>query len=85
MGIEDAIPDAKTIWLFRDNLAKRDLVKEVFAHFDNYLREKGYIVEVGQMVDATLIPVPVQRNTWQANQELKEGNIPKQWEENPHV
>jgi len=43
LGIEDAIPDAKTVWLFRDNLAKHDLVKEVFAHFDNYLREKGYI------------------------------------------
>ncbi|WAS04392.1 transposase [Gloeomargaritales cyanobacterium VI4D9] len=29
LGIEDHIPDAKTIWLFRDNFAKHDLVKEV--------------------------------------------------------
>jgi IS5 family transposase len=53
LGIEDPIPDAKTVWLFRDNLAKHDLVKEVFAQFDDYLREKGYTVEVGQIVDAT--------------------------------
>jgi IS5 family transposase len=85
LGIEDPIPDAKTVWLFRDNLAKRDLVKEVFAQFDDYLREKGYTVEVGQIVDATLIPVPVQRNTRQENKEVKEGKIPKQWAENPHV
>jgi IS5 family transposase len=83
LGIEDPIPDAKTVWLFRDNLAKHDLVKEVLAQFDDYLREKGYTVEVGQMVDATLIPVPVQRNTRQENK--KEGKIPQQWEENPHV
>jgi IS5 family transposase len=61
------------------------LVKEVLAQFDDYLREKGYTVEVGQMVDATLIPVPVQRNTRQENKEVKEGKIPKQWAENPHV
>jgi IS5 family transposase len=83
LGIEDPIPDAKTVWLFRDNLAKHDLVKEVLAQFDDYLREKGYTVAVGQMVDATLIPVPVQRNTRQENK--KEGKIPKQWAENPHV
>jgi len=83
LGIEDHIPDAKTVWLFRDHLAQHDLVKEVFAHLDNYLREKGSIVEVGQMVDATLIPVPVQRHTRQENK--KEGKIPQQWEENPHV
>jgi hypothetical protein len=35
------------------------------------------------MVDATLIPVPVQRHTRQENK--KEGKIPQQWEENPHV
>jgi IS5 family transposase len=85
LGIEDPIPNAKTVWLFRDNLAKHDLVKEVLAQFDDYLREKGYTVEVGQMVDATLIPVPVQRNTRQENKEVKEGKIPKQWAENPHV
>jgi IS5 family transposase len=85
LGIEDPIPDAKTVWLFRDNLAKHDLVKEVLAQFDDYLREKGYTVAVGQMVDATLIPVPVQRNTRQENKEVKEGKIPQQWAENPHV
>jgi hypothetical protein len=38
LGIEDHIPDAKTVWLFRAHLAQHDLVKEVFAHLDNYLR-----------------------------------------------
>ena len=85
LGIEDPIPDAKTVWLFRDHLAQHDLVKEVLAQFEDYLREKGYTVAVGQMVDATLIPVPVQRNTRQENKEVKEGKIPKQWAENPHV
>lgn len=85
LGIEDSIPDAKTVWLFRDNLAKHDLVKQVFSQFDDYLREKGYVVEGGQIVDATLVPVPIQRNTRQENKEVKAGNIPEKWEENPNV
>ena len=37
------------------------------------------------MVDATLIPVPVQGNTRQENKEVKEGKVSQQWAENPHV
>jgi len=57
LGIEDPIPDAKTVWLFRDNLTKHDLVKQVFSYFDDYLREKGYVVKGGQIVDAALIAI----------------------------
>lgn len=85
LGIEDRIPDAKTIWLFRHNLSEHKLVEAVFLRFDDFLREKGYIVEAGQIVDATLIPVPIQRNTRQENKQVKEGEIPKKWEKNPHI
>jgi IS5 family transposase len=40
---------------------------------------------VSQIVDAMLIPVPVQRHTRQENKEVKEGKIPQQWTENSHI
>ena len=85
LGIEDRIPDAKTVWLFRQHLCEHKLVEEVFLRFDNYLRERGYRVETGQIVDATLVPVPTQRNTRQENKEVKAGKIPQKWQENHHI
>ncbi|CCI20943.1 hypothetical protein MICAH_10004 [Microcystis aeruginosa PCC 9809] len=31
------------------------------------------------MVDATIIPVPIQHNSAEENEEIKEGKIPQEW------
>lgn len=85
LGIEDQIPDAKTVWSFRQKLSEYGLVEEVFTRFDDHLRDQGYQVETGQIVDATLVGVPKQRNNRQQNQEIKEGKVPQEWQDNPHV
>ncbi|WP_255003193.1 IS5 family transposase [Cyanobium sp. HWJ4-Hawea] len=38
----------------------------------------------GQIIDATLVPVPKQRNSREENKEIKAGNIPEGWEEKPN-
>ena len=38
----------------------------------------------GQTIDATLIPVPVQRNSREENEQIKSGKIPEDWIEQPH-
>jgi transposase, IS5 family len=38
LGLGDKVPDAKTIWDFRDELVRRNLVKSLFEDFDAYLR-----------------------------------------------
>jgi len=51
------------------------LIKQVFSQFDDYLRKKGYMVAGGQIVNATLVPVPMQPNTRQENRAVQEGIV----------
>lgn len=82
LGINDEVPDAKTIWLFRDTLRKTGLIEELFKYLDKQLDKDGIIVHKGKLVDASIVEVPIQRNTREENQELKEGNTPEEWKEN---
>lgn len=84
LGIEDTIPDATTVWSFREKLMKLGLIRELFDKFDDYLILEGYEAKEGQIVDATLIPVPLQRNSRKENEKLRKGEIPEEWEEKPH-
>jgi IS5 family transposase len=84
LGLEDSVPDAKTVWLFREQLRQHELVEALFAQFSGYLQGAGYAAKDGQIVDATLIPVPKQRNTRQENQTIKQGEVPAEWQEQPH-
>lgn len=82
LGINDPVPDSKTIWLFRDNLTAAGMIEKLFSHLDKQLDKDGIIVHKGKLVDASIVEVPVQRNSREENKELKEGNIPEEWEEN---
>src|SRR5215468_11656723 len=83
LGFEDSIPDATTLWLFRETLAKAGLIERLFERFGHHLEAKGYIARGGQMVDATIVPVPKQRNSREENDEVKAGKTPEAWEKNP--
>jgi transposase, IS5 family len=83
LGIEDRIPDGTTLWLFRETLAKAGLIGKLFARFGQHLEAKGYIARGGQMVDATIVPVPRQRNSREENDAVKAGETPEAWEKNP--
>jgi len=80
---EDGSPDAKTIWAFREQLGKLGIVESIFKRFDAYLIEKGLAAKGGQIVDATIVEVPRQRNTPDENKQVKEGVVPESWVENP--
>ena len=82
LGIEDRIPDGTTLWLFRETLAKAGLIEKLFERFGQHLEAKGYIARGGQMVDATIVPVPKQRNSRDENDEVKAGKTPAAWEKN---
>jgi len=61
LGIEDPVPDATTVWLFREALAKAGLVAKLFVLFNQHLKAKGYIARGGQIVDATIMSAPPPR------------------------
>ena len=83
LGLEDAVPDATTVWLFREALAKAGLVEKLFALFGQHLQAKGYIARGGQIVDATIVSAPRQRNSREENAAIKAGETPEGWEEKP--
>jgi transposase, IS5 family len=83
LGIEDRIPDATTLWLFREKLAKAGLIEKLFDRFDQHLGSQGYIARGGQIVDATIVAVPRQRNTREENEAIKAGQTPEDWEKKP--
>lgn len=73
LHIGSKVPDATTIWRFREDLIKAGIVKELFAAFDTQLQGKGLIAMRGQIVDASMINVPKQRNSLDENAQIKEG------------
>ncbi len=83
LGIEDRVPDAKTVWLYREKLAQAGKVKTLFDRFDGFLRDNGYLAMGGQIVDASIVPVPKQRNLREENEAVKAGKTPKGWNKKP--
>ncbi|MCC7004669.1 IS5 family transposase [Candidatus Nomurabacteria bacterium] len=77
----DKIPDAKTIWVFRERLKEENLEKVLFEKLNYWLKRSGKIVRSGSIIDASFVEVPIQRNTKEENETIKEGKVPQDWEE----
>ena len=83
LDMDGTVPDAKTIWLFRERLVQAGAVEKLFARFDRHLEEHGLMASGGQIIDASIIPVPRQRNTRKENEAIKAGETPKAWKQDP--
>jgi len=83
LGLADPVPDANTIWAFREALKRTGAVERLFAQFDATLRAAGYLAMGGQIVDATIVAAPKQRNTEAERAAIKAGQIPEGWAEKP--
>jgi IS5 family transposase len=77
LDFNDTVPDAKTIWLFREQLVRANLVKVLFDRFDARLRQMGLSARKGQIVDATIVRVPVQKFTKEETEILAGGKVPE--------
>jgi len=83
LGLGDRVPDAKTIWLFREHLTQARAVENLFARFDKHLAKSGYLAMGGQIVDATIVAAPKQRNSDGEKADIKAGKVPDEWQDNP--
>lgn len=83
LGLEfhDSVPDAKTVWHFRERLTEAGLVEKLFKQFDGYLTDNGFAARKGQIIDASIVSAPRQRNTREENALIKEGGKPDDWSE----
>ena len=77
LGLEDRVPDATTVWLYRDQLAQAGAMEALFDDFDAYLKHNGYLAMGGQIIDASIVAVPKQRNSKQDNSTIKAGKSRK--------
>ncbi len=83
LGLGDRVPDTMTVWLYREALAKAGMVDALFGQFDGYLARQGYVARGGQILDASIVPVPRNRNTRAENTAIKAGEVPGDWADKP--
>ena len=79
LALHDAVPDAKTIWLFREQLVGAGAFNRLFARFDAALSERGYLAKGGQIVDATIVEARRPRLTQVEKDVVKSGGVPEDW------
>ena len=79
----DRVPDEKTVWLFREDLKRLNLVEVLFEQFNELLEASGFAAKRGSIVDASLVEAPRQRNSRDDNAQIKAGRRPADFDENP--
>ena len=83
LSLSASVPDARTMWLFKEELKECGLIEKLFERFHESLRALNVELKSGQIVDATFVTVPVQRNRREENALIKEGAVPVEWGKNP--
>lgn len=83
LTIGQTVPDSRTIRLFREQLTEAELVETLFEQFNSYLAANGFAARKGQIVDASIVAAPRQRNTREENKQVKAGQTPPAWQEKP--
>lgn len=83
----DNVPDAKTIWDFKQLLEKdgRDGARKLFDRFGQLLQGQGMLAKESSIVDASFVAAPRQRNTREQNAQIKQGERPDQFDPNTPV
>lgn len=87
LRIGDGIPDAKTLWDFKQRIEAdgREGGRRLFEAFGAHLEGQSLIAREGSIVDASFIEAPRQRNDRDQNQRIKQGERPAEFDENPAV
>ena len=82
LQLEHKVPDANTVWLFRERMRTLNLEKVLFDRFHEQLAKRGYVAKAGQMIDATFVEAPKQRNLREENALIKADAVPIDWTQN---
>jgi transposase, IS5 family len=79
LALHEPVPDATTIWLFREQLVRAGAIERLFARLDIILREKGLLAMGGQIIDATVVPARPARLTAEEKATIRGGGTPEGW------
>ena len=79
--VADKVPDANTLWDFREALVRAEVFEPLFKQFAQQLRAQGLLAQEGKLVDASFVDVPRQRNPRAENATIQAGGVPEAWAE----
>jgi IS5 family transposase len=87
LRIGDDIPDAKTLWDFKQRIEAdgREGGRKLFDAFGQILESRGIVAREGSIVDASFVDAPRQRNDREQNQRIKQGERPEEFDTNSAV
>jgi hypothetical protein len=94
LGLADPVPDANTIWTFREALTRAEMVgrpaiQVLFAAYEAALIKAGFLAMGGQIINASILgssprtAAPKQRNSEGEKAEIRAGRIPADWKNKP--
>jgi len=88
LSLAQSVPDANSIWNFREALTRATIegkpaIEVLFKRFDAALTKAGFLAMGGQIIDATIVAAPKQRNTEAEKRDIREGRIPEDWKRKP--
>ena len=67
----------------REQLTQAGVIETLFETFDGHLKDQGYLAMGGQIIDASIVAVPKQRNSRKENAGIKAGETPECWQDKP--
>lgn len=81
LGLEPQhqVPDATTIRLFAEQLTKAKAMEQLFAAYHARLSAARLVINEGKIIDASMVHAPVQHNSRDENDRLKNEEIPANW------
>ena len=88
LGLSDPVPDANTIWTFREALTRTTIgdvpaITVLFRAYEAALTRAGFLAMGGQIIDATIVSAPKQRNTDGEKADIRAGRVPEAWQDKP--
>lgn len=106
LGLSDPVPDANTIWTFREALTRATVggtpaITVLFQAYEAALTKAGFLAMGGgaslrlrqgkpvgqagggQIIDATIVSAPKQRNTDGEKADIRAGRVPEAWKDKP--
>ena len=73
------LPDARTLWAFKNQLAQAGGAVVLFADVQRQLAMAGLIAKGGQMIDATIVTAPKVHLTKDEKEAVDRGETPSHW------
>ena len=78
-GSRTRCPTPRRCGFTASSLAQAGVIERLFDEFDGHLKSQGYLAMGGQIIDASIVPVPKQRNSRDDNAKIKAGEVPEGW------